>query len=306
MFERFHKKEHLRTFIVVPTQNWGFGVRHISNKVLQELIPRLRYLRVLCLSRYQILEIPKEFCDLKLLTYLNLSNTQITCLPDSIGNLYNLQTLILSSCDFLIRLPNSIGNLINLRCLDVSGNNKLEEMPSQVGKLKDLQILSNFMVGKNNGLNIKELREMSCLEGELCISTLENAVNVQDVRDAGLKLKNNLERLTLKRSSNLIGSRNDEMENQMNVLHSLQPHSNLGKLRIESYGALAFSSWVSDASLLSKMVDISLINCKKCTSLPCLGQLPSLKQLRIVGMDGVKKLKKWGQSFTFMVKLVFL
>ena len=152
--------------------------------------------------------------------------------------LYNLQTLILSCCDFLIKLPNSIGNLINLRCLDVSGNNKLEEMPSQVGKLKDLQILSNFMVGKNNGLNIKELREMSCLEGELCISTLENVVNVQDVRDADLKLKNNLKRLTLKWSSNLIGSRNDEMENQMNVLHSLQPHSNLGKLRICNTGIL--------------------------------------------------------------------
>ena len=289
MFERFHKKEHLRTFIVVPTQNWGLGVPHISNKVLQELIPRLRYLRVLCLSRYQILEIPKEFGDLKLLRYLNLSGTRVTCLPDSIGNLYNLQTLILSYCSFLTKLPNSIGNLINLRCLDVSGCNRVEEMPSQVGKLKDLQILSNFMVGKNDGLNIKELREMSCLEGELCISKLENVVNVEDVRDAGLKLKNNLERLTLKWSSNLDGSRNDEMADQMNVLHSLQPHSNLGKLKIHSYGGLAFPGWVSDASLLSKMVKLSLVDCKKCTSLPCLGQLPSLKRLRIHGMDGVKQ-----------------
>ena len=257
--------------------------------MLQELIPRLRYLRALCLSGYNIVEIPKEFCDLKLLRYLNLSYTKITCLPDSIGNLYNLQTLILSYCYSLTKLPNSIGNLINLRCLDVSGCNRVEEMPSQVGKLKDLQILSNFMVGKNNGLNIKELREMSCLEGEICISKLENVVNVEDVRDAGLKLKNNLERLTLKWSSNLDGSRNDEMADQMNVLHSLQPHSNLGKLKIHSYGGLAFPGWVSDASLLSKMVKLSLVDCKKCTSLPCLGQLPSLKRLRIHGMDGVKQ-----------------
>ena len=294
MFERFHKTEHLRTFIVVPTQNWDD--RYISNKVLQELIPRLRYLRVLCLSGYKIVEIPKEFCDLKLLRYLNLSKTDITCLPDSIGNLYNLQTLILSYCYSLTKLPNSIGNLINLRCLDVSGYNCVEEMPSQVGKLKDLQILSNFMVGKNNGLNIKELREMSCLEGELCISKLENVVNVEDVRDAGLKLKNNLERLTLKWSSNLDGSRNDEMADQMNVLQSLQPHSNLGKLGINSYGGLAFPGWVSDASLLSKMVELSLVDCKKCTSLPCLGQFPSLKRLRIQGMDGVKQV---GAEFYF-------
>ena len=295
MFERFQKTEHLRTFIVVPTQR-GHGVRYISYKVLQELIPRLRYLRVLCLSGYEIVEIPKEFGDLKLLRYLNLSKTDITCLPDSIGNLYNLQTLILSYCYYLTKLPTSIGNLINLRCLDVSGYNHLEEMPSQVGKLKDLQILSNFMVGKNNGLNIKELRKMSCLEGELCISKLENVVNVEDVRDAGLKLKNNLERLTLKWSSNIDGSTNDEMADQMNVIQSLQPHSNLGKLGIDSYGGLAFPGWVSDASLLSKMVELSLVDCKKCTSLPCLGQFPSLKRLRIQGMDGVKQV---GAEFYF-------
>ena len=292
MFERFHKTEHLRTFIAVPSQYLSY----ISYKVLQELIPRLRYLRVLCLSSYTILEIPKEFGDLKLLRYLNLSKTDITCLPDSIGNLYNLQTLILSYCYSLTKLPNSIGNLINLRCLDVSGCNRVEEMPSQVGKLKDLQILSNFMVGKNNGLNIKELREMSCLEGDLCISKLENVVNVEDVRDAGLKLKNNLERLTLKWSSNLDGSRNDEMADQMNVLQSLQPHSNMGKLGIDSYGGLAFPGWVSDASLLSKMVVLCLVDCKKCTSLPCLGQLPSLKCLIIQGMDGVKQV---GPEFYF-------
>ena len=287
MFERFHKTEHLRTFIAVPVQKCLD--RYISYKVLQELIPRLRYLRVLCLSGYKIVEIPKEFCDLKLLRYLNLSKTDITCLPDSIGNLYNLQTLILSDCYSLTKLPNSIGNLINLRCLDVSGCNRVEEMPSQVGKLKDLQILSNFMVGKNNGLNIKELREMSCLEGEICISKLENVVNVEDVRDAGLKLKNNLERLTLKWSSNIDGSTNDEMADQKIVLQSLQPHSNLGKLGIDSYGGLAFPGWVSDASLLSKMVELSLVDCKKCTSLPCLGRLPSLKRLRIQGMHGVKQ-----------------
>lgn len=61
-------------------------------------------------------------------------------------------------------------------------------MPSQIVELKNLQILSNFMVDKNNGLNIKKLREMSNLGGELRISNLENVVNVQDVKDAGLKL----------------------------------------------------------------------------------------------------------------------
>ena len=85
-------------------------------------------------------------------------------------------------------MPISIGNLINLQHLDVEGSNRLKEMPSQIVKLKNLQILSNFMVDKNNGLNIKKLREMSNLGGELRISNLENVVNVQNVKDAGLKL----------------------------------------------------------------------------------------------------------------------
>ncbi|XP_059597485.1 putative disease resistance RPP13-like protein 1 [Vitis vinifera] len=283
-FERFYKKERLRTFIAISTQRY-FPTRCISYKVLKELIPRLRYLRVLSLSGYQINEIPNEFGNLKLLRYLNLSNTHIEYLPDSIGGLYNLQTLILSYCYRLTKLPINIGHLINLRHLDVRGDFRLQEMPSQIGQLKDLQVLSDFMVGKNNGLNIKELREMSNLRGKLRISKLENVVNIQDVRVARLKLKDNLERLTLEWSFDSDGSRNGM--DQMNVLHHLEPQSNLNELNIYSYGGPEFPHWIRNGSF-SKMAVLRLEDCKKCTSLPCLGRLPSLKRLRIQGMDGVK------------------
>ncbi|RVW89109.1 putative disease resistance RPP13-like protein 1 [Vitis vinifera] len=118
---------------------------------------------------------------------------------------------------------------------------------------------------------------MSHLRGELCISKLENMVNIQDARDADLELQ---------WSSELDGSGNER--NQMDVLDSLQPCRNLNKLCIRLYGGPEFPRWIGDA-LFSKMVDLRLIDCRKCTSLPCLGQLPSLKQLTIRGMDGVKK-----------------
>ncbi|XP_034703869.1 putative disease resistance protein At3g14460 [Vitis riparia] len=284
-FETFHKKERLRTFIALPIDESRWFDNFISNKVLEELIPRLGQLRVLSLAYYKISEIPDSFDKLKQLRYLNLSHTSIKWLPDSIGNLFYLQTLKLSCCEELIRLPISIGNLINLRHLDVAGAIKLQEMPIRMGKLKDLRILSNFIVDKNNGLTIKELKDMSHLRGELCISKLENVVNIQDARDADLKLKRNLESLIMQWSSELDGSGNER--NQMDVLDSLQPCSNLNKLCIQLYGGLEFPRWIGDA-LFSKMVDLSLIDCRKCTSLPCLGQLPSLKQLRIQGMVGVK------------------
>ncbi|KAL6327698.1 hypothetical protein AAG906_022760 [Vitis piasezkii] len=286
-FERFDKKERLRTFIALPIDAPTRGYPcYISNKVLEELIPRLGHLRVLSLSCYMISEIPASFDKLKHLRYLNLSYTIIKWLPDSIGNLFYLQTLKLSCCEKLIRLPISIGNLINLRHLDVVGAIRLQEMPIRMGKLKDLRMLSNFIVDKNNCWTIKELKDMSHLRGELCISKLENVMNIQDARDADLKLKRNLESLIMQWSSELDGSGNER--NQMDVLDSLQPCLNLNKLCIQLYGGPKFPRWIGDA-LFSKMVDLSLIDCRKCTSLPCLGQLPSLKQLRIQGMDGVKK-----------------
>eukprot|EP00261_Vitis_vinifera_P038691 XP_019079934.1 PREDICTED: putative disease resistance protein At3g14460 isoform X2 [Vitis vinifera] len=286
-FETFHKKERLRTFIALPIDELTSGLHSfISDKVLEELIPRLGHLRVLSLAYYKISEIPDSFGKLKHLRYLNLSHTSIKWLPDSIGNLFYLQTLKLSCCKELIKLPITIGNLINLRHLDVAGAIKLQEMPIGMGKLKDLRILSNFIVDKNNGLTIKELKDMSHLRGELCISKLENVVNIQDARDADLKSKRNLESLIMQWSSELDGSGNER--NQMDVLDSLQPCSNLNKLCIQLYGGPEFPRWIGGA-LFSKMVDLRLIDCRKCTSLPCLGQLPSLKQLRIQGMDVVKK-----------------
>ena len=118
---------------------------------------------------------------------------------------------------------------------------------------------------------------MSNLGGELCISKLENVVNVQDVKD-------NLERLTLKWSFDLDGSGN-EMD-QMNVLDYLKPPSNLNELSISAYDGLEFPYWIKNGSF-SKMVNLSLVDCKKRTSLPCLGQLSSLKQLLISENDGV-------------------
>ena len=111
-------------------------------------------------------------------------------------------------------------------------------MPPQICKLKSLEVLSNFIVGKDNGLNVKELRNMPHLQGGLCISNLENVANVQDARDASLNKKHKPEELTIEWSAGLDDSHN--ARNQINVLDSLQPHFNLNKLKIEYYGGLEF------------------------------------------------------------------
>ena len=146
--------------------------------------------------------------------------------------------------------------------------------------------MSNFTLGEGDGLKIKDLRDTSHLEGEICISKLEKVENIQDARNANLNTKHNLEGLTMKWNVELNYSQNGIHE--MDVLDSLQPHSNLNKLSIVLYDGPKFPRWIMDASF-SKMVYLSLINFQKCTSLPCLGQSPLLKNLLIQGMNGVKK-----------------
>ncbi|CBI39349.3 unnamed protein product, partial [Vitis vinifera] len=109
---------------------------------------------------------------------------------------------------------------------------------------------------------------------------------LKNAKNANLHLKHILEWLTVKWSAKLDDSRNKMHE--MDVLNSLQPHLNLKKLSIMEYGGLKLPCWIGDSSFC-KMVDVTLINCRKCISLPCLGQLPLLKNLRIEGMEEVKK-----------------
>ncbi|EOY20011.1 NB-ARC domain-containing disease resistance protein, putative [Theobroma cacao] len=72
-----------------------------------------------------------------------------------------------------------------------------------------------------------------------------------------------------------------------NVLDKLMPGENLERLEIRNYFGMSLPKWLGNASF-SKMKSLTLDNCQKCNSLPPLGQLPSLKELTIHHLAGVK------------------
>jgi hypothetical protein len=88
---------------------------------------------------------------------LDLYGNQLTCLPDSIGNLVNLQGLYLYS-NQLTCLPDSIGNLVNLQKLYLT-NNRLTNLPDSIGNLVNLQELwlyqNNFSPKVNQALRVQ-------------------------------------------------------------------------------------------------------------------------------------------------------
>ncbi|CAL5421686.1 unnamed protein product [Camellia sinensis] len=282
-FEIFNKAMHLRTFLPF---NLPYGVNcHLASNVPFNLLPKLRRLRVLNMSSYDIIEVPNSVGDLKHLRYLNLSNTNIEELPESLGSLYNLQTLMLRGCRQLKKLPTDLGNLIDLRHLDTTNAHSLKEMPLGIGKLASLQTLSNFIVTKNNGHWLRELGNLIYLRGKLCLSGLQNVVVPLDAREANLNDKKGLDVLSMEWSVNSDDSRDGRVETE--VLDMLQPHKNLKELHIEGYLGIGFPNWIGDP-LFSNMADLSLDNCGNCVSLPPLGQIPSLKKLYIKGMSVLK------------------
>ncbi|XP_034705363.1 putative disease resistance RPP13-like protein 1 isoform X2 [Vitis riparia] len=304
-FEAFKEVEKLRTFIALPIDD----VRgHLSSKVFSCLFPKLRYLRGLSLSGYHIKELPDSVGDLKHLRYLNFSMTSIERLPESISKLYNLQALILRECWDLTILPTDIGNLVNLRHLDITDTSSLKNMPPRISNLVNLQTLSKFIVEKNNSSSsIKELKKLSNIGGTLSILGLHNVADAQDAMDVDLKGKHNIKDLTMEWGNDFDDTRNEQ--NEMQVLELLQPHKNLEKLTISFYGGGIFPSWMRNPSF-SQMVQLCLKGCRNCTLLPSLGQLSSLKNLRIEGMSGIKNIDVdfYGQnveSFQSLESLTF-
>ncbi|CBI29749.3 unnamed protein product, partial [Vitis vinifera] len=233
------------------------------------------------LAKIKLTDLPDSIGELKYLRYLDISYTGIKKLPDSVCYLYNLQTMILSVYYHFIELPERMDKLINLRYLDIRG---WREMPSHISTLKSLQKLSNFIVGQKGGSRIGELGELSDIGGRLEISEMQNVECARDALRANMKDKRHLDELSL--------AWRDEGTNdviQSGVLNNLQPHPNLKQLTIAGYPGVAFPDWIGGGSSLSNLVTLLLWTCENCSSLPPLGQLPSLKHLSISGLKGVER-----------------
>ncbi|KAL5548846.1 hypothetical protein UlMin_004077 [Ulmus minor] len=278
---RENKLMSLRTLLALP-----LSYEYVDDKPVLELHELFLKvggcLRVLSLSESSITDLPDSIGNMKYLRYLDLSYTKIKELPDSICTFYYLQTLLLSHCEHLVRLPTRLAALVNLRHLDIE-RTSLKEMPPQMCKMKSLERLSDFVLGENGGWRIKELGELPLLGGRLRMSGLQYIVEVKDVLEANLKDKKFLSELILVWDDD---SKITSSQQEREVLEALQPHTNLKQLTIKGYRGTIFPDWVGHESFCN-MVEIELWYCRNVCRLPPLGQLSSLRGLRMYRLDGV-------------------
>ncbi|XP_062081271.1 putative disease resistance protein At3g14460 [Humulus lupulus] len=194
---------------------------------------------------------------------LSLSESCITDLPDSID---------------LTQLPTNISKLINLRHLMTRGT-PLKEMPPKICDMINLQMLSNFVLCKNDGSRIKELGKLDNLHERLEISGLEHVREVSDVLEGNLKNKKYLNELILDWNGEA-----DDSTKEREVLDALQPHVNLKELKIRGYKGTSLPDWVTHPSYCNlENVDLHCRNL--CLSLLSFWLLSSLRHFHVFGVS---------------------
>ncbi|XP_052621236.1 putative disease resistance protein At3g14460 [Lactuca sativa] len=266
----------LRTFLPM---SGGF-----LHDVLDELLPKLQYLRVLSLANQITKGVPNSVGSLKHLRYLNFSYCGISDLPEQITDLYNLQSLLLRGCFRLSCLPKGFIKLINLRHLDMSDTPMLTKMPLGIGGLISLQTLTKVIIEETNTFKISELKRLLDLQGRLSIMGLDKVIHPIQAKDASLHQKKGLDVLELVYSDVFDESRNEMIEYE--VLKELTPHHNLKNLKILFFMGMRFPSWVGDP-VFDQLTEVTLRGCT-CSHLPTLGHLNSLKKLIVQKMNELK------------------
>ncbi|KAL3819663.1 hypothetical protein ACJIZ3_005568 [Penstemon smallii] len=277
IFDDLKKFKQLRTLLLLG------GTGSPTKQLRNDSFLGFKLLRTLDLSSTGISELPGSIGLLESLRCLDLSETLIKLLPDSIDRLSFLQTLRLRGCVEVHALPKDLRKLINLRHLEFDIVTQLMSMPKGLRSLVKLHTLKAFIVGRNDGCGIGELKNLNNITGSFCILKLGNVLNANEAKEAAIGDKKHITKLELR--WNDYGNVNSQIETE--ILESLQPHFGLKELQIVFYHGSKLPSWISNPSF-TDLASITLHECINCDILPSIGELPSLKFLEINQMHSLK------------------
>ncbi|KAK9138234.1 hypothetical protein Sjap_008828 [Stephania japonica] len=296
-----------------PTENVNLGeTRHLTVSLhkerefsfLEDLSKKLRtfiskrpvandawvnfkFIRVLHLN--DIKEVSSSICKLILLRYLSIQSYSLTSLPQSISQLYHLETLNIEECPELEKLPDDMGKLTNLRHLYIAKSTKILKT---FGRLHSLRSISPilFLGEEEDGHGIGELECLNNLCGHLRIHNMERVRDASHVRKAKLMEKGKVYQLEMvwKVRNAAEGTNTDYSE----VVEALELPPNLIEFSINDFPdvKLAWTTLLANGSL-RYLVEIKLQKCRNLEEIPPIWHIqPSLEKLEISYMAKVKLL----------------
>ncbi|XP_072997691.1 putative disease resistance RPP13-like protein 1 [Typha latifolia] len=210
----------LRSFLTIirslnPTvKSYYWDNNHLHVSSLDNIFLHFKSLRMIDLSDTDIKDLPESIGSLINLCFLGLNRTNIVKFPKSFHRLHNLQTLELLDCHFLRELPQDITYLTRLRHINLGNRYHFILLPRGIGKLVDLQNLSLFCIGGDaEHYVLRELKNLVNLRGSLRIPGLHYVGNIEDAKFADLMNKEHIEELTLEWSDNYDYCRIEGFEN---------------------------------------------------------------------------------------------
>ncbi|GMI80509.1 hypothetical protein HRI_001720200 [Hibiscus trionum] len=139
------------------------------------------------------------------LQVLDLSNTNIKALPDSLANLFALKELLLRRCELFMKLSPQVGKLDKLEELDLD-ETEIMSVLIDVGKLVKLRVLKVSIYGHTNFSKRKQLQSNIVLHPEM-VSNVSRLIELSIVVDPSDKWWHELAEEVVKGACNLVGLR---------------------------------------------------------------------------------------------------
>ena len=173
--------KNLRTLIIdAPSKDGKKVLKLIFTKFL-----RLRTLRLNLSIDLTVQVLPKSIGKLKHLRYLNIYLFELSFLPNSMTELYNLETLILDGCMSLLKLPRDAKNWRNLRYLSLAENFRLKFLPDSIDEWKNLEtlILRKCLLLKELPKDIRKCVKLKHLDLRGCNSLTHSPKGLGELTD---------------------------------------------------------------------------------------------------------------------------
>lgn len=276
------KLQRLRTLIILDKNSFPCPEVFLEADVFKEF----KSLRLLDLSGCCLKLLPNFVDHMIHLRCLTLRRN-LHPLPDSLCRLHHLQVLSILPHPYFVDsghaiFPKQLGNLSNILCIDVHRECSVDL--AAVGHVPCLRAAGEFRVEKTKVQGLAVLKDMNELQERLVIRSLENVKSKDEATDAQLVSKSQISKLALNWGFSNAASRSAK---EYDVLDALRPHPGLMELIIEGYPGCISPSWL-ESEWLSRLEHISIYDCTCWKLLPPLGQLPSLRALRIARMNALE------------------
>uniref|UniRef100_A0ACD5VC45 Uncharacterized protein n=2 Tax=Avena sativa TaxID=4498 RepID=A0ACD5VC45_AVESA len=238
---------------------------------------------------------------------LDLTDTYITQLPDSIGELIHLRYLGFPNT--VKQPPAQVTKLLLLETFYISNPRLAKQSPadtkyglirrqrldmdmeciariSGIGKLQKLQGSLEFHIHRKNckeGHSMSELGKMNSLSRTLSIKGIQNVKTKEEAQMAELESKASLQVLKLdwelNQDQDAGRGKGKSSPTAVSVLEGLQPHANLRELHITRYPGEKLPIWMWDLHQMKNLTSVYLTSCTELMSSSVnMGQIDRLKQ----------------------------